>query len=108
MKSISPLLLLLAFVLLSCQRSGTSALPTDDELVAAYAQVLALNEQYKAAGSAADSVEYRQKVQQVLSHHGFTEAAFRAGVLSQLQSAEQFRLFRDSVTAKLEERKPKP
>jgi len=68
---------------------------------------LALNEEYKAAGSAADSAEYRQKVQQVLSDNGFTEATFRAGVLLQLQSAERFRLFRDSVTAKLEERKSK-
>lgn len=107
MKSISPLLLLPAIVLLSCQGSGTSASPLDDKLVAAYAQVLELNEQYKTAHSAADSAEYRKKVQQALSDRGFTEETFRAGILSQLQSAEQFHLFRDSVTARLEERKSK-
>jgi hypothetical protein len=108
MKSISPFLLLLTLVLLNCQKSGTSTIPMDDELVAAYAQVLTLNGQYKSSHSAADSAEYRQRVKRVLADHGFTEETFRAGIESQLQSAEMFRVFQERVTAKLEERKSKP
>jgi hypothetical protein len=108
MKYISPLLLLPAIVCLSCEKSSTPPAPVNDTLVATYAQILALNEQYKAAGSPADSADYREKVKQVLSEHGFTEETFRAGILSEVQSAGRFHLFQDSVIAKLEARKPKP
>ena len=107
MKSYSPFLLLLAIVLVSCQRSGTSAIPIDEKLVTAYAQVLALNQQYRMARSASDSAEYHRKVQQVLSDLGFTEESFRAGIIAQFQSAETSHRFQDSVTARLEARTPK-
>ena len=108
MKYISPLLLLPAIVYLSCVRSSTPPAPANDTLVTAYAQILTLHEQYKAAGSPADSAGYQEKVHQVLAEHGFTDEAFRAELLSQFQSAERFHLFQDSVIAKLEARKPKP
>lgn len=107
MKRLALLLPVLSILLGACRESQTPSDPREDELISAYAELLVLHEQFKAASSPLDSAEYNKRVQQVLMSHVFTKEDLYSHIERQLQSAEKFRRFHEKLNAELEQRKSK-
>ncbi len=108
MESRVPLLALLVLALAGCRESQPTADPREDELMSVYAEMLVLNEQFKATASPIDTAEYRRKIEQLLSSHRFSKEEFYSAIDSQFRSAEKSRRFHEKLSARLEQRKPKP